>query len=355
MLEIIHQMSKKVAIITDSHFGIKKANDLFLESQIKFFKEQFVPYLEKNDIKEIFFLGDVFDNRVSINIKIKNVVLDMFENLLADYKIYLIIGNHDCHYTNSTEIHSLKFLDKLQNIRVVDDKLLVNLANRTILLSSWIIDEEKFIHEIENMRERIDICMGHFAINGFHLNKFRIEEGGMPHEKFSKFTKVFSGHLHCRGVKKIGSCEIVYVGSPYQLTRADSNEPRGFCVLDIDSMEYSFVDNNVSLKYIQLEYPQEFTEEMISGNIIDVNVKFDSKTNDDHLQQYIKKMEGFNPLVPPTIVPINNFMDKAGDENIQFKTLSDLMKEYINTLDINNRDEIYSNLEKLYEEARNTL
>ena len=69
-----------VAIIADSHFGIKKANDLFLESQLDFFKYQLVPSLEENEIREIYFLGDVFDNRVSMNIKIKNAVIETYRN-----------------------------------------------------------------------------------------------------------------------------------------------------------------------------------------------------------------------------------------------------------------------------------
>ena len=166
---------------------------------------------------------------------------------------------------------------------------------------------------------------------------------------------VFSGHLHSRGIKKVNGCEIVYIGSPYQLTRADSGEPRGYCILNMETLEYKFVDNTTSLEYVQLDYPNKFTKKMIEGNIIDVNVKFDKTTDDDKLQLYIKMIESFKPIVPPVIIPINSFTgpDSVGD--FEIKSASDLMREYINALNIDNKDEIYVTLEKLYEEARNTL
>lgn len=349
-------MTNNIAIITDSHFGIKKANDLFLDSQLKFFKEQFEPSLKRNGIKEIFFLGDVFDNRVSMNIKIKNAVLDIFENILGAYKIYLLIGNHDSYYTNTIETNALKFLDKLNNVTVIDKPHLVEVKGRKIYLVPWIVSDKAFLNELSNLKDKVDICMGHFAINGFHLNKYRIEDGGLTPEHFFKFPMVFSGHLHARGVKKFDGCEIVYVGSPYQLTRADCGEPRGYCILNMETLEYKFINNDVSLEYVLLDYPAKFTKKMIEGNIVDVNVKFDKTIDDNKLQLYIKMIENFNPIVPPVIVPINSFMngpDTVGD--FEVKSASDLMREYIDKLDIDNKDEIYVTLEKLYEEARNTL
>lgn len=354
MWEAKHKMNK-VAIITDLHFGIKKANDLFLESQLSFYRNQFEPYLKKNGIKEIFVLGDIFDNRVSINIKIKNAVLALFGDLLKEYKIYMLIGNHDCFYTNSIETNSIKFLDMLKNVYLIDKNSIVELYNKKILLAPWIVNDKAFISEINNIQERIDVCMGHFAINGFYLNKFKIEESGMSNDSFTKFKKVFSGHFHTRSTKIYNDTEMIYIGSPYQLTRSDCNEERGFCILDMDTFDYEFIDNEHSLKYITLNYPEKFTKKMIEGNIIDVNVKFEKGIDDVKLQTYIKTIENFKPIVPPVIIPVNSFVgpDSVGD--FEVKSASDLMKEYIEALDIDNKDEIYLTLEKLYEEARNTL
>ena len=51
-------------------FGVKKGNSEFLDSQMRFFKEQMIPSLKKQKIKHVYFLGDVMDNRNHINVRI---------------------------------------------------------------------------------------------------------------------------------------------------------------------------------------------------------------------------------------------------------------------------------------------
>ena len=59
----------------------------------------------------------------------------------------------------------------------------------------------------------------------------------------NKFKKIFSGHFHTRSKKDINGTDIIYVGSPYQLTRADFNEERGSLTLDLDTLEYTYINN----------------------------------------------------------------------------------------------------------------
>ena len=53
----------KIAIINDTHFGVRNDHQGFLDYMFQFFDEQFFPYLIENDIKTVFHLGDVFDRR----------------------------------------------------------------------------------------------------------------------------------------------------------------------------------------------------------------------------------------------------------------------------------------------------
>ena len=36
--------------------------------------------------------------------------------------------------------------------------------------------------------------------------------------------------------------KIQYIGNTYQITRSDIGQPKGFCVLDTDTLEYEFID-----------------------------------------------------------------------------------------------------------------
>ena len=89
-------------MIADLHFGIKKADTTFMESQLRFFREQFVPELNASGIKTIWILGDVFDTRQTINTMTINRVIELFRDTLKDFDINIIVGNHDMYLTTDT-------------------------------------------------------------------------------------------------------------------------------------------------------------------------------------------------------------------------------------------------------------
>ena len=44
----------KICLIGDNHFGCHNNSDVYLESQLNFYNNQFIPYLKQNNIKDIF-------------------------------------------------------------------------------------------------------------------------------------------------------------------------------------------------------------------------------------------------------------------------------------------------------------
>ena len=51
----------KVAIISDLHFGVKKSDEIFQKSQMKFYLEQLIPDLKTKKINTLLVLGDIFE------------------------------------------------------------------------------------------------------------------------------------------------------------------------------------------------------------------------------------------------------------------------------------------------------
>ena len=102
----------KVAFICDTHFGVRNDSPIFLENAMKFFDEQFFPYLVENKIKTVIHLGDLFDRRKYINFNTLNTVRDKFFQRLHDEGIHLhiTIGNHDTYYKNTNNLNSIKEL-----------------------------------------------------------------------------------------------------------------------------------------------------------------------------------------------------------------------------------------------------
>ena len=57
----------KIALLNDTHAGVRNNNQIFAEYQGRFYTEIFFPYLKKHDIKHIIHLGDYFDRRRDVN------------------------------------------------------------------------------------------------------------------------------------------------------------------------------------------------------------------------------------------------------------------------------------------------
>lgn len=348
-------MNSNVAIVSDIHFGVNKNSELFLNSSIKFFTEEFVPYLKAENISTILILGDVFDNRNNINVRINDEVYNLFINVLNEFKIYILIGNHDIYYKTSNDVHSLKLLNHLENVEVIDKVCNIELFGVNTMFCPWVFDynDPQLVSAFEESTS--DVLFGHFDIVGFSLNSTRVSTEGLKSDVFHGFKKVFSGHYHTPSSKKFGKTEIVYVGSPYQMTRNDKNETKGFIILDLKSLKYQRVANTVSTTFVEVEYPEIPDEEEIRGNIVDALISINKKDLTGNIvDKYVEKLENLHPAEKVNVI-LNVISDHLSDfDNIKNKitSIKDLIELYINNdNDIENKDEILKIIMNIYEEV----
>lgn len=343
----------KIALITDTHFGVYKSSEVFLKSQLDFFENQFFPELRKKGIDTIIHLGDLFDNRVFINVKIMNAVYDLIKNKGKDFKWYLIKGNHDQFYKNRGDVHSLKNFEDISNVTTIDDVEKINFDGRDILLVPWQIDNNDFQKRVSNKNLSCEVCMGHFETKGFHLNKGKLCDNGIDSEIFfNNFKIVFSGHFHKRSLKKRNESTIQYIGNSYHLTRHDIGGERGYAIFDTKTLKCELIDNKKSLKFCKVEFPEKITKKDIKGNIVDVCVDFSNKDYDEFkFHEYMNKIEKCEPILPPNVKIENNFQ-----QNIKFdfkvQTVNELIEEYVDKLSISNKKEVIDRLIELYKECK---
>src|SRR6056300_179384 len=90
----------KIAILNDTHCGIRNSSDIFVKHQRDFYEQIFFPYLNKNGIKNILHLGDYYDHRKYVNFKALADNREVFlERLRAEgITMDIIPGNHDVYY-----------------------------------------------------------------------------------------------------------------------------------------------------------------------------------------------------------------------------------------------------------------
>ena len=337
----------KIAMIADLHFGIKKADPTFMESQLRFFKEQFVPELNASGIKDIWILGDVFDTRQAINTSVIYNVIDLFNETLKGFNIKIIVGNHDMYLTTDVGITSLKILSVLPHVTIYDKQTTLEIDGKKILMQPWIID---YAQE-DLIKGKYDYAFMHADIIGFDQGGGRLSESGLiAKELLKKVDAVYTGHYH-NGIHRQfeKGKSVTYLGAPYQLTRIDRGGTRGYHILDIATGERTMVENKVSMKFTRHVYP-DVNLEVIPGNVVDLDIPAEYNDQTKKISVLVTKLERLKPAYPVNInyLPSEDDTEEIIDtENLNIITL---FKNYISQVELEPvyKDKLYDSFIELY-------
>jgi len=236
----------KVAIITDTHYGARKGSRYLHDYFELFYRDIFFPSLEEHKIDTVIHMGDIFDSRKAIDLQSlewsKRVVFEP----LKKYKVFSIIGNHDCYYKDTNFVNSPELLlQDYSNIKLYTKATEIEIDKLKILMLPWINSEnyEETLYSIKDTDAKI--AMGHLEVNGFKATRGHMMETGMDAKFFNKFDKVFSGHFHTRS----NDGQIYYLGNPYEMFWNDVNDPRGFHLFDTKTLEHTPINNPYKLFY----------------------------------------------------------------------------------------------------------
>jgi len=261
-------MSSKVILIGDTHFGIKKFSLEFLDNQLELFDTQIFPYMEENNIKEIYQLGDLFDNRTTADIGWLDSVKSKFFDVLKqkDIILYTLLGNHDIYYRESREISLIETISELypNNFKIFKERTSLKLLGRDTYIVPWITKNESLTYDEIKDKE---IVLGHFEIRDFSMVKGHVDKTSELTKDFfksdTKVDRVFSGHYHLKNTEG----DIKYLGTPFQLTFSDHDEQKGFYVWDGFTLD--FIENTCTKKFIKIEYDDSNFE----GNVKVIGLK----------------------------------------------------------------------------------
>lgn len=346
----------KIAILADLHFGVKNDHYILLENAKSFFDNVFFPYCDKNNIKTVIDLGDLFDRRKYINFMTLRKVKEFFFNELQkrNMVIHSIVGNHNCYYKNTNEINSLKeLLEMYNNVHIYESPTEIEIDSKKISLVPW-INQENHDESIEFIQQaKNDILCGHFEISGYTMNGGMPCQSGLSQSLFEKYQIVLSGHFHKRHSGK----HIHYVGTPYQMSFADVGETKGFHILDIETFELEFIKNPQKLFY-KLYYDDK--ENLYDFDISDFSIYKNcyikivvlSKTNPSKFEELMNKIYDSSPADISIVEPIDsNIINKETNVDLTQDTLSIIKEEIDKSENIIDSDKIKDIMIKLYTEA----
>jgi|TARA_B110000971_G_C19982924_1_gene488209 DNA repair exonuclease SbcCD nuclease subunit len=347
----------KIAILNDTHCGIRNSSDIFIKYQETFYNDVFWPYIEKNEIKHILHLGDYYDHRKFINFKALNSNRKVFLQKLRDNGITMDIipGNHDTFYKNTNDLNSLKELlgHWTDEVNIIMEPTVMNYGSLKMGLIPWICEEN-----YNTCMDFINTCSAdwigaHLELSDFEVLRGVTHHGGMNRSIFKRFEMVLTGHFH------VGSHQdnIKYLGSQMEFFWGDAHDPKYFHVLDTETREVTPVKNELRLfeRIIYDDSKTDYTDYDVSvcaNKFIKVVVK--NKSNLFIFDRFIDRIQNENIHELKIQENFSEFMgDNVIDGEVSIEDTSSMLDEYIDNTETDlDKTLIKLNMRELMKEAQ---
>jgi len=168
----------KVALITDTHWGVRDDNQIIAAHQAKFYREVFFPYIDEHDIKYVRHLGDIVDRRKYINyVTARNMRMNFIDPCRdRDLDVGVIVGNHDTFYKNTNEVNSMDVLFRghsYDKFKWYQDPTEEVLDGTKIVMMPWIC-ADNFSDAMAMINNTDAQCLfGHLEVAGFESTRVR--------------------------------------------------------------------------------------------------------------------------------------------------------------------------------------
>jgi len=318
--EVQHKLKGKTVVFSDLHLGLKGSNIAYLDICKNVVKE-ITKYVKSEKIKNIVFCGDFFHSRKQIDLMSLSYGLQAVADLAKHANLYLICGNHDSYFKNTTDINSIKIFKETKNVFVIDSEPeTVSMNDQLGLFIPWDADNKFDYSKFE--KESFDFAFGHFdfstkyfmasyvsdntaeATSAKLLSELNIEsDENFPKNAVDLVKEggiVYSGHIHLRKEFIAKSRQIIFIGSPYEQTFGERWTTHGFYVLD-ENNKPAFVEINSCPRHIILRMSEvisagieNFDFSVVKGNIVKklYNVQID-KTQDASINKAVSLFSPF--------------------------------------------------------------
>lgn len=345
----------KIAILADTHWGARGDSPVFHDYFSRFFREIFFPYIDDHKIKIVVHLGDLVDRRKFLTYTTANVMRKEYiePSSIRKLETHVIVGNHDCAHKNNNEVNALReVIMGRDGFTIYSNPAVVTFGSERALMLPWISPEnEDKSREALEYRD-IDICFAHLELAGFEMARGQMMDHGMDTKPFSKFKAVYTGHYH----HKSSRGNIHYLGTPYEMTWADCEDPKGFHVLDTDTDELEFILNPITLfKKIHVTANSE-PRELLStkGKITKLIVHDMGTAARKAFDSMMKEVE--DGAIDLQVIDEHLEVDTTASHNIEIDDIEDTMQivnDFVMAADIDaDKSALVGLLKQLYVEAQ---
>lgn len=344
----------KSLIIADTHYGVRQDKAEFYDYQKKFFHKVLFPFIDKYQIKRLIHLGDLVDNRKSMNYLTKKRMQDDFLNPLKDMDLEIewVVGNHDAHFKDTLAINAIE--EFASSGRIHAGFSTVDIDGHSCDFVPWICRSNA-----DDISERIaasasPFCFGHFELKGFQDNSGGYTTYGMDRGILKRYDKVFSGHFHKRSQQD----NIRYVGATFEYTWADYGDYRGFCTFDPDAPKpINFYRNPFNI-FSVLDYSNGLGMDLsvLKSKVQQTYCRLIVKEKDSEakLKDAIKLIEDVGVL-DLTVFDETAKVALVGGDTDQSEDMVRDMYNYIDQFEIPSPDKVKKKFTEIYTEALQEL
>lgn len=353
--------NNKVALLTDTHWGSRNDSPVFLEYFMKFYDDVFFPYLKENNITTLIHLGDICDRRKYINFRTLQSFRENFVFRLWEHKIdtHVIVGNHDTFNRHDSSINSMKELFSTFEGEcepwVYSEPTEVVIQGHPILFLPWMNGGNQDATKQMIADSKSPVAMGHLEVAGFQMHRGAPNSFGESPGQFEKFDKVMSGHYH----HKSDNGTVFYLGAPYEMTWSDYQDPRGFHIFDLETRELEHIINPYRM-YHKIFYndKDKSLENMLSNDFERYRnrcVKFvvQEKNNPYWYDMVLDKLYKVDPFNVAIVEDYSeDLLSTNADDTIdQAQDTMSILTSYVDTMEVNQKQEIKDLISSLYSEA----
>jgi|GEM_PF-2387350 len=357
-------MKEKILVMGDIHIYPHKNYNYFCLLAQQIF-EYIHLYCVQNKITSFVFLGDLFENRNSIEVENAIKVKNILKKMRADkINISAIVGNHDMVFSEAKEVdvNSLalyeSYFHNFQNKKsIFEIKNLINNDNFEFYgLNYTNYSSEMILKKMPVLNpNKKSILFTHNDIMGIKLANNTEMLNGFNPSIFANFYKVFNGHIHLQSEYK----NIVQVGSPYKYSLSELNTPSGFYVLNFEEENFSYefvqIDFLPKLYTLKIQEAREdyFKEELDKFNLSNDFVLLEVETNDinyvSELKKFITNSYEVVDVYIDVVVDVNNSSVKKDKDN---KFLESYQKTQEIIKNLQSPNGFFSSFEKFLKEEK---
>lgn len=246
---------RKIGLTADIHLQLGKRSNYidYIYKSLNFFFEE----CKKDNIFDIFMLGDIVEYKDKIDVFVLNSMLDFFrEKKDQGFFIRFLVGNHETVRRADNDINFLNVFSR--EFEVYKDYTVVFNGDTILHFLPFFKDDilQEMIPKIKNsiQSNAKNYLFTHLAFKNFDL-------GGGHEDVYSEieskqfealgFTHIYSGHFHKR--QTIG--KTTYVSSPMMTNFGELGEEEyhGFLKLDLMNNSTEFIQNPHLIKFKRYE------------------------------------------------------------------------------------------------------